>query len=110
MDKNAPPPRMPDFPVWRMEDGRIFTDYLHRAAHSDPSGGSFHLKEAMKINGERVRRDNLARAAANAQAGRCQPPPVPPPSDVQTCDAHVCAIARVDEPYTLGLETRSSSS
>jgi hypothetical protein len=91
-----------------MQDGRVFTDYLHRAAHSDPSGGSFRLKEGMKREGERIRRDDFERAAASAQAGRCQAPPVPPPSDVQTCDARVCAFARVDEPYTLGLETRSS--
>ncbi len=100
---------MPDFPVWRMQDGRIFTDYLHRPGHVGPSVGSFRLKEGMKRDGERIRREDFERAAANAQAGRCHSPPVPPPLDVQTCDARVCAFARVDDPYTLGLETRSGS-
>lgn len=106
MDKNAQPPEMPDFPVWRMEDGRVFTDYLHRVAYHEPSEGSFFLKESMKERGESIRRQDFERAAANAQAGRCQAPPVPPPSDVQTCDARVCSFARVDDPYTLGLVTR----
>ena len=106
MDKNAPPPRMPEFPVWKMEDGRVFTDYLHRAAYHEPSEGSFRAKETMKGDGERIRREDRERAAASAQASRCQAPPVPPPSDVQTCDARACAFASVGDPYTLGL-TRS---
>lgn len=107
MDKNSPPPKMPDFPVWRMEDGRVFTDYLHRVAYHEPSEGSFFLKEDMKSSGERIRRESFERAAANAQAGRCQAPPVPGSADVQKCDSRVCAFARVEDPFTLGLVSRS---
>lgn len=106
MDKNAPAPSMPEFPVWRMEDGRVFTDFLHRVAYHEPTEGSFALKESMKRDGERARRAAFERAAASAQLGRCQPPPVPPPADVQTCDARVCTFARVDHPFTLGVLTR----
>lgn len=103
---NDPAPAMPEFPIWKMEDGRVFTDYLHRVAYHEPSKGSFYLKEDMKSQGAKLRQAFFEEAAAKAQVTRCQPPAVPPHTDVQTCDNRVCTFAKVDDPFSLGLSTR----
>lgn len=94
------------FPIWKMEDGRVFTDYLHRSAYHNPRQGSFYLKEDLKTNADAVRRANFDIASKNAQTAKCQPPPVPGPADVQICDARVCAFAKVDDPFSLGIQTQ----
>eukprot|EP00873_Tetraselmis_striata_P026935 jgi/Tetstr1/447199/TSEL_034636.t1 len=103
--ENAPAPKMPEFPIWKMEDGRVFTDYLHRVAYHEPTMGSFYLKEDMKGQGEKLRAAFFEQAASRAQVARCQPPPVPPQTDVQTCDSRVCTFAKVDDAFSLGLST-----
>lgn len=102
---NEPAPKMPEFPIWKMEDGRVFTDYLHRVAYHEPSKGSFYLKEDMKSRGDKLRAEFFEAAAANAQVTRCQPPAVPPHADVQTCNSRVCTFAKVGDPFTIGLST-----
>jgi hypothetical protein len=88
-----------------MEDGRVFTDYLHRSAYHVPSKGSFGLKEDIKQKADHIRRSNFDIASKNAQTTKCQAPPVPGPSDVQICDARVCAFAKVDDPFSIGIQT-----
>lgn len=101
--KDAPEPVT--FPIWKMEDGRVFTDYLHRSAYHVPYKGSFDLKEDLKHKADLIRRSNFDIASKNAQTTKCQPPPVPGPSDVQVCDARVCAFAKVDDPFSIGIQT-----
>lgn len=107
---NAPrnekaPPTAP-FPIWRMHDGRVFTDFLHRSAYDTPheGHGSFQRKEALKRNGEQLRKALAVEAANMAQMSRCQAPPVPELKTRVSCDERSCSYVSVsDSPFSFGV-------
>lgn len=83
------------FPIWKMEDGRIFTDFLHRSAYYDPVAGSYEAKEDMKSRGAEFREKFYKEAAESAQLNRCSPPEIPMYADAQTCTSRYCTFAPV---------------
>lgn len=93
-------PETAPFPVWRMEDGRVFTDFLHRSAYDEPGPGSFWKKEMLRDAGAESRRRAQELAEASAQKARCQAAggsgavPVPGFADAQACDARSCRFSR----------------
>jgi hypothetical protein len=99
------PPTAP-FPIWKMHDGRVFTDHLHRSAYDDARIplGSFERKRFLEERSDEIRQRMYSVAAQNAQLGRCQAPPVPPPASVQSCGVNGgCSITASDAPPGRGL-------